>query len=141
MNKLILISAVIIILSGATLVIASYSFGTITGYAVVEQAIKLDIMGSSNDASYNLSSVSQGETHYSPKIKIINNGNATIPVDILLNSSSDIAMVIVDENQTQELANPVQVPASDLYVYVKHVFPASIAPGNYSFSISIISAE
>ena len=57
------------------------SYGTITGYATVEQAIKLDIMGSSNDENYTMK-IKQGETEYSPQIKIDNSANASINANI-----------------------------------------------------------
>ncbi len=141
-KKLFMVSGVIILLSGITLVVATYSYGTITGYAIVEQAIELDIMGSSNDISYNLSTVRQGEIIYSPKIKIVNNGDGTVPVDILLSSSSEeIILSSWDDNKTQELVNPIEIPASDIYFYVKHEFPGNLTPGEYNFSVSVVSGS
>lgn len=125
----------------AAAVISTY--GTITGYSVVEPAIKLDIIGSSNDANYTLNA-KQGETDYSPQIKIDNSANASIPVNITaeilpesVGNESDVKISLVNEFKNETLSNPVLVSTSDFKFYLKHEFAPDATPGNYSFSITI----
>jgi len=128
----------------AAAVISSY--GTITGYTTVEQAIKLDIIGSSNDANYTLSA-KQGETQYSPQIKIDNSANASmyanITAEILPESAgneSDVKLTLVNEFKNETLTNPVSVTTSDFRFYLKHEFSQAANLGNYSFKITVVPA-
>ncbi|MEM5778589.1 MAG: hypothetical protein QXK49_03105 [Candidatus Aenigmatarchaeota archaeon] len=127
----------------AAAVISSY--GTITGYVTVEKAIKLDIMGSSNDVNYTLNA-KQGETVYSPQIKIDTSANATIPINITLEilpessgNESDITLTLVNEFKNETLTNPIMI-TSDFRFYVKHEFKPNANTGNYSFIVSVIPA-
>jgi hypothetical protein len=128
----------------AAAVISSY--GSITGYATVEQAIKLDIIGSSNDENYTLEA-KQGETKYSPQIKIDNSANASIYVNItseILSESagneSDVKISLVNEFKNETISNPVTVSSTDFRFYLKHEFNQAANTGNYSFRITVIPA-
>ena len=123
------------------------SYGSITGYATVEQGITIDIYGSSNDESYDLNTVHQGETVYSPKIKLKN--SLSNPVDVNITSEilavsagneSDLEFSIVNEYKNVTLTNPIEVPTDDLYFYVEHRFQANAELGNYTFEIEVIPA-
>jgi len=126
----------------AAAVISSY--GTITGYATVDKAIKLDIMGSSNDENYT-SSLKQGEISYSPQIKIDNSANASIEVNITseilpgsAGNESDVRISIVNEFKNETLTNPVPVTTSDFRFYLKQDVASNANLGNYSFKIEVI---
>lgn len=128
----------------AAAVISSY--GTITGFAIVEQAIKLDIMGSSNDVNYTLSA-KQGETVYSPQIKIDNSANASISVNIIVEilpesagNESDVILSVVNEFKNETLTNPILVTTNDFRFYLKHEFNQAASTGNYSFKITVAPA-
>ncbi len=123
------------------------SYGSITGYATVEQGIFIDIYGSSNDESYDLKTVHQGETVYSPKIKLKNSIGEPVDVnitsEIMVGSAGgveDLEFSIVDENKTETLTNPVMVPAEDLYFYIEHKFQPNAELGNYTFEIEVMPA-
>lgn len=125
----------------AAAVISTY--GTITGYSTVEPAIKLDIIGSSNDANYTINA-KQGETQYSPQIKIDNSANASISMNItaeILSESagneSDVKITLVNELKNETLSNPVLVSTNDFRFYLKHEFASNANPGNYSFRITV----
>ena len=126
----------------AAAVISSY--GTITGYATIEKAIKLDIMGSSNDENYTLSA-KQGEVKYSPQIKIDNSANATIQVNITaeilpesVGNENDVKIILVNEFKNETLTNPLTVSSNDFKFYLKHEFNQAASLGNYSFKINVI---
>jgi len=126
----------------AAAVISTY--GTITGYATVDKAIKLDIIGSSNDENYTLSA-KQGESVYSPQIKIDNSANASIDVNITAEilpesagNESDVKISLVNEFKNETLVNPLSVSTSDFRFYLKQEFKPNANPGNYSFGIDII---
>jgi len=128
----------------AAAVISSY--GSVTGYATVEQAIKLDIMGSSNDFNYTLSA-KQGETIYSPQIKIDNSANASINVNIIAEilpesagNESDVNLSIVNEFKNETLSNPILVTTTDFRFYLKQEFNQAASVGNYSFRITVVPA-
>jgi hypothetical protein len=128
----------------AAAVISSY--GTVTGYATVEQAIKLDIMGSSNDVNYTLNA-KQGETTYSPQIKIDNSANASINVNITAEilpesagNESDVKLSIVNEFKNETLSNPVLVTTTDFRFYLRKEFMDNANLGNYSFRITVVPA-
>jgi hypothetical protein len=128
----------------AAAVISSY--GTITGYTTVEQAIKLDIMGSSNDENYTLNT-KQGEIEYSPQIKIDNSANASIDVNITAEilpgsagNENDVTLSLVNEFKNETISNPVLVTSNDLRFYLKHEFKPNANLGNYSFRITVIPA-
>jgi len=123
------------------------SYGSITGYATVEQGISIDIYGSSNDESYDLKTVHQGETVYSPKIKLKNSidhsVDANVTFEIISGSAGgeeDLEFSIVDENKTETLTNPITIPPEDLYFYVEHIFQPNAELGNYTFSIEVMPA-
>lgn len=126
----------------AAAVISSY--GTITGFATVEQAIKLDIMGSSIDENYTIK-VKQGETDYSPQIKIDNSANASIHANITAEilpesagNENDVKISLVNEFKNETLTSPVLISSSDFRFYLKHEFKSNANLGNYSFRITVI---
>lgn len=120
------------------------SYDSITGYATVEESISLDIIGSSNDENYTLKDVHQGETKWSPKIKIKNHADVTLSVNmtvILLPGSAgdnEVDLSIWDEDKNETLENPLNVTPDDLYIYIKHYFWPNATPGNYTFGISAV---
>ena len=123
------------------------SYGSITGYATVGQGISIDIYGSSNDESYDLKNVHQGETVYSPKIKLKNSIDTSVDVNVtfeILSGSAggeeDLEFFIVNENKTETLTNPITVPTDDLYFYVEHRFQPNAELGNYTFSVEVMPA-
>lgn len=147
MNKKILLITIgllsLTVLAGA--VISSY--GSVTGYATVEQGISIDVYGSSNDESYNLKTVHQGETVYSPKIKLKNSIDESVDInvtfEILAGSAGgeeDLEFSIVNEYKNETLANPITVPPEDIYFYVEHRFQPNAELGNYTFSIEVMPA-
>ncbi len=132
----------ILFLVGAAFGLLS-SYDSITGFATVNKAISLDIIGSSNDDNYTLTDVEQGETKWSPKIKIKNDADVPIKVNLSVlilpqsaGNDDDVTNSIWDENKTTPLENPVQVPVEDMYFYVKHEFSPSANTGNYYFSLN-----
>lgn len=119
------------------------SYGTISGYATVEQSLKLDIMGSSSDQNYTFDA-KQGEIVYSPQIKLDNSANASIDVNItasILSGSagneSDVRIELVNEFKNETLSNPVRVASTDARFYLRHSFAPNANLGNYSFGISV----
>ena len=121
------------------------SYGSITGYATVEQGITIDIMGSSNDETYNLNKVYQGDTEYSPEIKLVNKANRSIDVNVLLNilpessgNENDVTLSLVNEFKNETLTNPITVPTIDLRIRIKHEFKYNANLGNYSFNIDVV---
>jgi len=143
-KKYLVLSGFVMLGIVAAAVISSY--GTVTGYATDEQAIKLDIMGSSNDMNYTLNA-KQGETTYSPQIKIDNSANASAYANItaeVLNESagneSDVGLSLVNEFKNETLSNPVLVSTSDFKFYLKHEFEPNANLGNYSFRITVVPA-
>jgi len=144
MNKKILLLAGLLALGiGGAAVISSY--GSITGYATVEQAITLDIMGSSNDDNYTLTSVHQGEAKYSPEIKIVNHADVPIKVNMTVSilpgsagNESDVSLSIENEFKNESLTNPITVPTTDFRFYLKHGFSQVASLGNYSFKFEAI---
>ena len=119
------------------------SYGSITGYTTVEQAMKLDIIGSSNDENYTLK-IKQGETVYSPQIKIDNSANASINVNITAEilpesagNESDMSISLVNEFKNETLTNPVLISTNDFRFYLKHEVKPNANLGNYSFKIDV----
>jgi len=119
------------------------SYGSITGYTTVNKAISIDIIGSSNDANYTLTDVEQGETKWSPKIKIINKADVSlnVSIDVLILPSSagnenDVNSSVWNEYKNETLTNPIEIE-DNFYFYVKHEFYPNASPGNYSFSVSV----
>jgi len=119
------------------------SYGSVTGYATVDKAINLDIMGSSIDENYTLK-VKQGETTFSPQIKIDNSANASISANITseilpesAGNESDVELSLVNEFKNETLSNPVLVSSTDFRFYLKHDFAPNANLGNYSFRITI----
>jgi len=147
MNKKILIVMAGLLTIGIVGMAVISSYGSITGYATVEQGISIDIYGSSNDESYDLKTVHQGETVYSPKIKLKNSIDQPVDVNItfeILGGSAggeeDLEFSIVNENKTETLTNPITVPIEDLYLYVEHKFQPNAELGNYTFSVEVMPA-
>ena len=125
----------------AAAVISSY--GTITGYATVEQAVKLDIMGSSNDMNFTVEA-KQGETAYSPQIKIDNSANSTFYVNVTAEilpesagNESDVTLSLVNEFKNQTMTSPLLVTTNDSRIYLRQEFKPNANIGNYSFRISV----
>lgn len=144
-KKVLLLVGVLTMAALAGAAISSY--GSITGYATVEQGITIDIYGSSNDETYTLSSVHQGETVYSPKIKLKNSIDGDVNVSIVfeilpesMGDEEDLTFSIVNEGKNVTLTNPVTIPEDDLYFYIEHNFQPYAELGNYSFSMNVIPA-
>jgi hypothetical protein len=144
-TKILILVGILSVAALAGAVISSY--GSITGYATVEQGISIDIYGSSNDETYDLKSVHQGEIVYSPKIKLKNSVseevNVTVIFDILPESvgdEEDLSFSIVNEDKNVTLTNPITIPTDDLYFYIEHKFQPYAELGNYSFSVDILPA-
>ncbi len=120
------------------------SYGSITGYATVEKGITIDIYGSSNDENYTLKSVHQGEIEYSPKIKIDNRANVNfivnVTTEVVNGDKNSVNLSIVNEYKNETLTNPITIPTSNLYFYVKHEFQPNAELGNYTFKIDVIPA-
>jgi len=144
MNKKILIIVGLLLTLGMIGIAVISSYGSITGYATLEEAITLDIMGSSNDENYTLKSVYQGETKYSPEIKIVNHADVPIDVNITpsilpesIGNNSDVSLSIENEFQNETLQNPIKIPSADLRVRIRHDFSPIASPGNYSFTFTV----
>ncbi|MDD5416450.1 MAG: hypothetical protein PHU12_00560 [Candidatus Aenigmarchaeota archaeon] len=142
-NKIFLIAGVMITLLGTGIGLAVLnSYGTVTGYATVEQSMKMDIMGSSNDINYTISA-KQGETKYSPQIKLVNSADVPISINLTASivnggTSEDVKLSIVNDGQNTTLTNPITVPSSDMYVYVQHEFDSAASLGEYVFRIEAV---
>ena len=134
----------------ASAVISSY--GSITGYAVVQQTISWDIIetgsdvntSATNDTVYVLKTTYQGETKW-VKVKIKNAADVDMPVNISVGilpesagGAQDVTLSITNEGKNATLSNPITIPAADLYVWIKHEFASKANPGSYSFSIGIL---
>jgi len=123
------------------------SYGSVTGFATVEQGISIDIYGSSNDESYDLKTVYQGETVYSPKIKLKNSIDQPVDINISFEiiagsagDEEDLEFSIVNEHKNETLTNPITIPIDDLYFYVEHRFQPYAELGNYTFNIEVMPA-
>lgn len=142
-NKMYIMVGVMITLLGTGIGLAVMnSYGTVTGYATVDQAIKMDIMGSSNDINYTVSAV-QGDTKYSPEIKLVNSGDSPISLNITTSivsggTADDVTLSVVDENKNITLTNPIIVPTTDTYIYVRHDFDPAANLGTYTFRIEAV---
>lgn len=142
-NKIYALAGVMITLLGTGIGLAVMnSYGTVTGYATVEQAIKMDIMGSTNDINYTVNAV-QGDTKYSPQIKLVNSGDSSISLNITTSiisggTTEDVTLSVVDENKNITLTNPIIVPATDIYIYIKHEFDPAANLGAYTFRIEAV---
>jgi len=146
MNKKIVLVAMGLLTIGIVGMAVISSYGTITGYATVDQALKLDIIGSSNDENYTMK-LKQGEIDYSPQIKIDNSANASVYVNItaeILSGSagneSDMSISLVNEYKNETLTNPVFISISDFRFYLKHEVKPNANLGNYSFRITVTPA-
>lgn len=149
-NRIIIVAAALgmVLLMGVAVAVIS-SYGTVTGAAIVQSAISWDIIetGSdvngtaTNDTHYMLETSYQGETKF-VKIKVVNSGSANLPVNISITNSkpSDVSVAVLDDNKTQTLANPITIPATDLYVWLEHNFSTSADPGLYSFEVGFLPA-
>jgi hypothetical protein len=145
MNKKILLVLAGLLTIGVVGIAVISSYGSITGYATVEQGVTIDIYGSSNDESYDLKAVHQGETVYSPKIKLKNSIGEPVEVNItfeILSGSAgdeeDLEFSMVNENKTETLTNPLTIPTEDLYFYIEHKFQPDAELGNYTFEVGVI---
>jgi hypothetical protein len=143
MNKKIVLVAMGLLTIGIVGMAVISSYGTITGYATVEQAIKLDIIGSSNDENYTIK-LKQGETDYSPQIKIDNSANASVYVNITAEilpesagNESDMSISLVNEYKNETLTNPVLISTNDFRFYLKHEVKPNANLGNYSFKMTV----
>lgn len=142
-NKILFIIFMILIMAvGVGSVVSNYD--RITGYATVEKSINLDIIGSSNDDNYTLSDVNQGETKWSPKIKMQN--KADVPLNVSLQAlilpgsagnESDVTSSFWNDNKNETLPEVIEVKDS-VYFYVKHEFEPDAETGNYIFSINAV---
>ena len=142
-NKILALVGILVTLLGTGVGLAILnSYGQITGYATVEQAIKLDIMGSSNDVNYTMSAT-QGDIKHSPEIKLVNSANSPVNLNITTSvtsggTSQDVKLTVVDRNKNMTLTNPITVPVEDLYIYIQHEFNAAANLGNYTFKIEAV---
>jgi len=143
MNKKIVLITMSLITIGVVGMAVISSYGSITGYATVDQAIKLDIMGSSNDMNYTIS-IKQGEIEYSPQIKIDNSANASISANITaeilpesVGNENDVKISLVNEFKNETLVSPIAITTSDFRFYLKHEFEPNANIGNYSFRITV----
>jgi len=141
-KKLLIASFVLFTCFGVIGMAVISSFGKIAGYATVKPLVILDIVGSSNDKTYTLPIVNQGETKFSPQIKIENTGNSTVKVNFSLTisegSEKDVNLTIVNEFKNETLTNPLLVPPSDLKIYIRHDFSPTASVGNYTFEFEVI---
>ena len=150
MDKRIVIIAAslgLVVLMGVAVAVIS-SYGSITGAAIAKSAISWDIIetGSdvngtaTNDTYYLLEESYQGETKWI-KIKIVNNANATIPVNVLVTgNNSEIIVSTWNDNKTIELTNPIDVPTTDIYIWLRHNISTNASPGSYEFSVNLTPA-
>jgi hypothetical protein len=143
MNKKIALVMMSILTIGVAGMAVISSYGSVTGYATVEEALKIDIMGSSNDFNYTIDA-KQGETVFSPQIKLDNSANASLYVNITykilpgsVGNESDVKLSLVNEFKNETLINPVAITNSDLRLYMRHEFSPAASPGNYSFTIEV----
>jgi hypothetical protein len=146
MDKKIFLVAMSLVTIGVAGMAVISSYGSVTGYATVESAVKMDIMGSSNDQNYTMS-MKQGEIAYSPQLKLDNSANASFYANITSNilpesagNESDISLSLVNEFKNETLTNPILVTTSDLRFYMKHEVRPNANIGNYSFGIEIYPA-
>jgi len=146
-NKIIMVAAAfgMLALAGVGAAIIS-SYGTMTGAAIVQSAISWDIIetGSdvnstaTNDTYYVLETTYQGETKW-VKIKIDNRANGTIPVNIsIAGSTEDIGITVWDVTKSSMLTNPIEVPTTDIYIWLRHDILATASPGSYNFEVSFV---
>ncbi len=142
-KHILLITSLIFLITLAVAMGIISSYDSITGYATVEESITLDIIGSSNDENYTLKDVHQGETKYSPKIKIVNHADVEIDINFITTilpgsagNESDVTLSIVDKDKNNTLENPITIPTDNLYIYVKHVFEPDANVGDYFFGIN-----
>lgn len=133
---------ILIMAIGVGSVVSNYD--VITGYATVEKSIVFDIIGSSNDDNYTLSDVNQGETKWSPKIKMTN--KADVPLNVSLQSlilpgsagnESDVTNSFWNEYKNESIGGSIEINDSS-YFYVKHEFEPDAEIGNYIFSINAV---
>ncbi len=143
MNKRFLILGLLLSLGVVVAAVIS-SYGSITGFVTVQQAIEIDILGSSNDENYTLTGVHQGETKFSPEIKIDNKAdvpiNVSISLEIMLESAgneNDVELSLVNEFQNESLPRVVTVPTTDLRFYVRHSFKPAANIGEYAFRLNV----
>ena len=143
MNKKIALVSMTLITLGVAGIAVMSSYGSVTGYATVEQALELDIMGSSVDQNYTLKA-KQGETVYSPQIKIENAADTSFDVNITaeilpesVGNENDVSLKLVNEFKNETLTNPVTIPAEDFRIYLEHKFDQAAEVGNYSFRITV----
>src|SRR2546426_3401237 len=114
MNKKIVAFLTLLTTFGVIGVAVISSFGKITGTAMVKPSIAFDIIGSTNDQTYTLSNVLQGETKFSPQIKIVNNLNSSVKINFTLKviptssgTDQDVSLNLVNEIKNETLVNPL----------------------------------
>ncbi|MBU5557788.1 MAG: hypothetical protein QW751_02715 [Candidatus Aenigmatarchaeota archaeon] len=146
-RKIIIVAAALgmLVLAGIGAAIIS-SYGTITGAAIVKPAISWDIIetgsdvntSATNDTYYQLETAYQGDIKW-VKVKIKNNGNNTLPVNISIEGeTADIELSVWDANKSMPLSNPIEVSTSDIYVWLRHEIRTNASPGSYSFTVSFL---
>ncbi|MBU3896325.1 MAG: hypothetical protein KJ697_00090 [Nanoarchaeota archaeon] len=142
-NKIFIVAGVLVTLFGTGIGLAVLnSYGTVTGYATVDQAMKMDIMGSSIDINYTISA-KQGESKYSPEIKLVNSANVPVNLNITATiisggTSEDVVLSVVNDGKNTTLTNPIVVQPSDAYIYIKHEFSPAANLGEYSFKVEAV---
>ena len=143
MNKKFVILGMLISLGVVVAAVIS-SYGSITGFVTVQQSIVLDILGSSNDENFTLSGVNQGETKFSPEIKLDNKAdvpiNVSVSLEILQGSAgndNDVQIGLINEFQNETLSNLVIVPPSDLRFYIRFYFKPNANLGDYMFRLNV----
>jgi hypothetical protein len=146
-NKIILVAAAfgMLALAGVGAAIIS-SYGTMTGAAIVQSAISWDIIetGSdvnstaTNDTHYVLETSYQSDTKW-VKVKIENRANGTVSVNVsIVGSTEDIGITVWDADKGSELSNPLQVPSTDMYIWLRHDILATATPGSYIFEVGLL---
>ena len=122
------------------------TYGSITGYAVVDSALSFEIIESYSDVNYSathgnyyeLWDPHQGETKW-VDLKITNYADASIPIEIEVTPSKEgIGTTLWNYDKSQQLQNPVTVSSGNTYVYIKHVISPAAEPDDYSFQIDIL---
>ena len=143
MKKILAMVLMCLVTVGVAGIAVISSYGSVTGYATVEQSLRIDIMGSSVDQNYTFDA-KQGETVYSPQIKLDNSANASIDVNITAlvlpgsaGNESDVKIYLVNEFKNETLTNPVHITSADARFYLRHIFEPNANLGNYSFGITV----
>ena len=144
MKNKILVLVGVLMASGVIAAAVISSYGSVTGFFTVQQGLTLDILGSSNNENYTLSNVYQGETKYSPEIKLDNKANVPINVSVTVEilpgsagNGSDVEINLMNEFQNETLPSVVMVPASDFRFYIRHYFKSNANLGEYFLRLNV----